>query len=63
MREICPACGSDMIVSTEDLDFDGEIAEGAEHLLCPECGQVTFTPGQMDAVWVLLNGNKKKGAT
>ncbi len=54
MREICPACGSDMILSTDDLNFDDEIVEGAEHLLCPKCGEITFTPEQMHKVWLLL---------
>ncbi len=63
MREICPACGSNMILSTEAFEINGKVAEGAEHLLCPECGQITFTPDQLDELWVLLNSKKKEGAT
>lgn len=54
MREICPACGSDMAVSRETFaTHDGPEAPvivGVEHLVCPECGEITFRPDHLDEI-------------
>ena len=51
MREICPACGSDMAVSRETFAMhdgpEAPVIVGVEHLVCPDCGQIKFTRGQL----------------
>lgn len=50
MREICPSCGKDMIVTTETFEVNGDAVRGIPHLLCRSCGEATFTPEQLDTV-------------
>lgn len=39
MREICPSCGKDMIVTTEAFEINGDAVRGIPHLLCRSCGK------------------------
>lgn len=39
MREICPSCGKDMIVTTEAFEVNGDAVRGIPHLLCRSCGE------------------------
>ena len=51
MREICPSCGKDMVATTETFEVNGDAVRGIPHLLCRSCGEVTFTPEQLDMVF------------
>lgn len=55
MREICPSCGKDMVVTTETFEVNGDAVRGIPHLLCRSCGEATFTPEQLDMVFGYRN--------
>lgn len=44
MREICPSCGKDMIVTTETFEANGEAVRGIPRLLCRSCGEGNLHP-------------------
>lgn len=51
MVEYCPACGSEMHLSSERFAMNGRedapVVCGVPHFACPECGQIKFTPSQL----------------
>ena len=51
MIKYCPACGSEMVLSTEEFAMsqrDGApVVSGVPHFICPACGQIKFTPDQL----------------
>lgn len=51
MVEYCPACGSEMELSTARFAMsqsDGApVVCGVPHFACPECGQIKFTHDQL----------------
>ena len=51
MREICPACGSEMNETVEPFEVNGDEVRGIPHLKCPSCGEMTFTPSQLDMLY------------
>ena len=59
MREICPACGKDMVVTTEAFEVNGDAVRGIPHLLCRSCGEATFTPEQLDMVFGYRTAQKQ----
>ena len=59
MREICPACGKDMVAITEAFEINGDAVRGTPHLLCRSCGEVTFTPEQLDMVFGYRTAQKQ----
>lgn len=59
MREICPACGKDMVATTETFEINGDAVRGIPHLLCRSCGEVTFTPEQLDMVFGYRTAQKQ----
>lgn len=59
MREICPSCGKDMIVTTEMFEVNGDAVRGIPHLLCRSCGEATFTPEQLDMVFGYRTAQKQ----
>lgn len=58
-KEICPACGKDMVVTTEAFEINGDAVRGIPHLLCRSCGEVTFTPEQLDMVFGYRTAQKQ----
>lgn len=54
MVEYCPACGSEMHLSSERFamnERDGApIVSGVAHYICPDCGQIKFTREQLRAL-------------
>lgn len=59
MREICPACGKDMVVTTEAFEVNGDAVRGIPHLLCRSCGEATFTSEQLDMVFGYRTAQKQ----
>ena len=59
MREICPACGKDMVATAEAFEINGDAVRGIPHLLCRSCGEVTFTPEQLDMVFGYRTAQKQ----
>ena len=59
MREICPSCGKDMVVTTEAFEINGDAVRGVPHLLCRSCGEVTFTPEQLDMLFGYRTAQKQ----
>lgn len=59
MREICPSCGKDMVVTTEAFEVNGDAVRGIPHLLCPSCGEATFTAEQLDMVFGYRTAQKQ----
>lgn len=69
MVEYCPACGSEMHLSSERFAMnqsDGApIVSGVAHCICPDCGQIKFTREQLRALHVCRKAQraavKKRG--
>ena len=59
MREICPSCGKDMVMTTEAFEINGDAVRGIPHLLCRSCGEATFTPEQLDMVFGYRTAQKQ----
>lgn len=59
MREICPSCGKDMVATTEAFEVNGDAVRGIPHLLCPSCGEATFTAEQLDMVFGYRTAQKQ----
>lgn len=59
MREICPSCGKDMVVTTEAFELNGDAVRGVPHLLCRSCGEATFTAEQLDMVFGYRTAQKQ----
>ena len=59
MREICPSCGKGMIATAEAFEINGDAVRGIPHLLCRSCGEVTFTPEQLDMVFGYRTAQKQ----
>lgn len=59
MREICPSCGKDMVVTTEAFEVNGDAVRGIPHLLCRSCGEATFTAEQLDMVFGYRTAQKQ----
>lgn len=60
MREICPSCGKDMVVTTETFEVNGDVVRGIPHLLCRSCGEATFTAEQLDMVFGYRTAQKQR---
>lgn len=60
MREICPSCGKDMVVTTETFEINGDAVCGIPHLLCRSCGEATFTAEQLDMVFGYRTAQKQR---
>lgn len=59
VREICPSCGKGMVVTEEAFEVNGDAMRGIPHLLCRSCGEVTFTPEQLDMVFGYRTAQKQ----
>ena len=49
--EVCPGCGGGMEVSSDAFPMNGDEVSGIPHLRCPRCGEIAFTPEQLDVVY------------
>ena len=48
MKVKCPACGIEMINTIKSFNVNGDKVTGIEHMQCENCGEISFTPKQMD---------------
>ncbi len=49
--DLCPNCGGEMETATDVFPVNGDEVVGIPHLRCPYCGEITFTPQQLDMVF------------